>query len=296
MQVSRETRAFFLLTLVTMVWAGLMPTGKIALRSVPPLTIAAIRLIFGSLLLFFFLRRESRPVPWSPRLMMTLLLLGFVGYCGSVGCTYYGLRLTTVTNAALLNAASPVSLALLSVLLLKERLPPRAILGIILSVLGVAVIITRGSWEVVRQSQYNRGDLILLGTQLSWGAYTIYGRRLMERISPLAATTYTYMTGALWLIAGSCVLERDQWRFADVAWASWAAIAYQSTLGSFAHFWFYDAVAVIGPSRAGIFLNLVPVMAIGIAYFFLNEPITAPHVLGGVIVISGILVATRRSR
>jgi len=295
MHTSRETRAFLLLTLVTMVWAGLMPTGKIALQGVPPLTIAAIRLVIGSLLLFFFLRRESRPIPWSPRLIGSLLLLGFVGYCGSVGATYYGLRLTTATNAALLSAASPVSLALLSVLLLNERLSSRSILGIILSVIGVAVIITRGSWEVVKQSQYNLGDLILLGTQLSWNTYTIYGRRLMNIVSPLAATTYTYMAGGLWLVLGSYLLERDQWHFAEVSWASWSAIAYQSTLGSFAHFWFYDAIAVIGPSRAGIFLNLVPVMAIALAFLLLGEPLTLPHIIGGAIVISGIVVATRRS-
>ncbi|MBI3246726.1 MAG: DMT family transporter [Deltaproteobacteria bacterium] len=294
MHISRETRAFLLLTLVTMVWAGLMPTGKIALRGVPPLTIAAIRLVIGSLLLSILLYRESRPVPWSPKLVGTLLVLGFVGYCGSMGCTYYGLRLTTVTNAALLNAAAPVSLALLSMVLLKERPPSRSLLGIVLSVIGVAVIITRGSWEVVQQTQYNLGDLILLGTQLSWGLYTIYGRRLMDTVSPLAATTYTYMAGALWLIVGCYFLERDQWNFAEVSWASWLAIAYQSTLGTFAHFWFYDAIAVLGPSRASIFLNLVPVMAIGIAYVFLSEPITPSHLLGGAIVMSGILAATKK--
>jgi drug/metabolite transporter (DMT)-like permease len=294
MQVSRETRAFLLLTLVTMVWAGLMPTGKIALRGVPPMTIAAIRMVIGSSLLSLYLRRDSRPIPWSPRLVAGILALGFCGYMVSTGGSYYGLRLTTVTNAALLNAASPVSLALLSVVILKERLPSRSVVGILLSVIGVAVIITRGSWEVVSHSQYNLGDIILLSTQLSWSLYSIYGRRLMEYVSPLAATTFTYMAGGCWLILGSCFFERDQWHFADVSWASWAAIAYQSTLGSFAHFWFYDAIAVVGPSRAGIFLNLVPVMAIGIAYFILGEPITPSHLIGGIIVISGILVATRR--
>jgi drug/metabolite transporter (DMT)-like permease len=271
-----------------------MPTGKIALRGVPPMTIAAIRMVIGSTLLSFYLRRESRPVPWSPKLLGGLLALGFCGYMLSTGGSYYGLRLTTVTNAALLNAASPVSLALLSVVILKEHLSSRSILGILLSVLGVGVIITRGSWEVIARSQYNSGDLILLCTQLSWSLYSIYGRKLMEHVSPLAATTYTYMAGGFWLILGSCLLERDQWHFADVSWASWAAIAYQSTFGSFAHFWFYDAVAVVGPSRAGIFLNLVPVMAIGLAVFLLHEPLTASHLLGGAIVISGILVATRR--
>src|SRR5215468_10925946 len=66
----------------------------------------------------------------------------------------------------------------------KERLSTRAMIGIVLSMIGVGFIVTRGSWEVVTHSQYNHGDLMLLGTQLSWGVYTIYGRQLMRRISP----------------------------------------------------------------------------------------------------------------
>jgi drug/metabolite transporter (DMT)-like permease len=295
MRTSRETRAFLLLTLVTIVWAGLMPTGKIALQSVPPLTIGAIRLTVGSCLLRLYMgRNPAHQVRWSPSLITSFALLGFAGYLVGVGCSYYGLRLTTVTNAALLNAASPVSLALLSFLFLKERPSPHAMAGILLSVVGVGIIVTRGSLQVMANSQYNRGDLILLATQLSWGVYTIYGRHLMLRISPLAATTYTYVAGAGWLIVASLVLEWGQWHPATTTLSSWIAIAYQTVFGTFAHFWFYDAVSTIGPSRAGIFLNLVPVMAIGIAYFLLHEQITLPHLVGGAVVISGILVATRR--
>ena len=283
------------LTLVTFVWAGLMPTGKIALQSVPPLTIGAIRLTIGSCLLRLYMgRNPAHQVQWSPSLIASFALLGFVGYLVGLGCSYYGLRLTTVTNAALLNAASPVSLALLSFIFLKERLSPHATAGILLSVMGVGIIVTRGSLEVVAHSQYNRGDLILLATQASWGVYTIYGRHLMLSISPLAATTYTYVAGACWLIVASVMLEWGQWHPTTTTLSSWIAIAYQTVFGTFAHFWFYDAVSTIGPSRAGIFLNLVPVMAIGIAYFFLHEEITIPHLIGGAVVISGILVATRR--
>ena len=295
MRTARETRAFLLLTLVTLVWAGLMPTGKIALQSVPPLTIGAIRLTIGSCLLRWYMgRNPAHRVPWSPRLVGTFALLGLTGYVVGLACSYYGLRLTTVTNAALLNAASPVSLALLSFIFLKERLSTPALTGIVLSVIGVGIIITRGSLEVLANSQYNLGDLILLGTQVSWGAYTIYGRHLMLSISPLAATTYTYMAGACWLILASFVLEWDQWTLAHISLASGIAITYQTIFGTFAHFWFYDAVSTLGPSRAGIFLNLVPVVTIGIAYFFLHEAITIPHLVGGAVVISGILVATRR--
>ncbi|MGE0824744.1 MAG: DMT family transporter [Candidatus Binatia bacterium] len=295
MSTSRETRAFLLLTLVTLVWAGLMPTGKIALQSVPPLTIGAIRLTIGTCLLRLYMGRNPlHQVQWTLSLIASFVFLGLAGYLLGMGCSYYGLRLTTATNAALLNAATPVTIALLSVLFLKERLSSRSIAGIILSVLGVGMIVTRGSLDVVANSQYNRGDLILLGTQTSWGVYTIYGRQIMNRISPLAATTYTYMTGALWLLFVSSLLEWDQWQIGETTWASWMAIVYQTILGTFAHFWFYEAVAAIGPSRAGIFLNLVPVMAIGLAATLLGETITAAHLIGGAIVISGILVATRR--
>jgi drug/metabolite transporter (DMT)-like permease len=296
MQSPRETRALALLVLVTLVWAGLLPTGKVALQSVPPLTIAAIRMVIGSILLFVYLRRDpsGKGVAWSPQVVGSFLFLGFIGYFVSTGGSYYGLRQTTVTNAALLGAAQPVSLALLAALVLKERLSARTIVGIGLSVLGVGVIVTRGSWAVLAQSQYNPGDLVLLGTLLSWGIYTIYGRHLMQRISPLAATTYAYMAGAFFLVLGSSLTEWTAWTLTDTTLESWLAIAYQSTLGTLAHFWYYDAIATIGPSRAGVFLNLVPVMTAAVAWVFLHEQLTLAHLVGGAIVIGGVVVATRR--
>lgn len=292
---TRETRAFVLLILVTMIWAGLLPTGKIALRGIPPLTIAAIRMVIGSTFLFLYARRDPvNKVPWTPRLVVTFVILGFFGYFVSVGCTYYGLRQTTVTNAALLNAASPATLALLSAVLLKEWLPLQTFAGIGLSIIGVGIIITQGSWQVIAQSQYNPGDLIMLGTIMSWGFYTIYARRLMERISPLAVTTYTYISGAFFLLVVSSLMEWKTWIPAHTSLSSWMAIVYQTSMGTLAHFWFVDAVATIGPSRAGVFLNLVPVMAITLAVGFLHEPLTIPHLVGGTVVIGGIVLAARR--
>ena len=295
MKSPRETRALVLLVLVTLVWAGLFPTGKVALRSVPPLTIAAIRMVVGSILLFVYLRRDPfGKVAWSPQLVGSFLFLGFTGYFVSTGGSYYGLRQTTVTNAALLGAAQPASMALLAALFLKERLSARTLLGIGLSMLGVGVIVTRGSWAVIAQSQYNPGDLLLLGTLLSWGIYTIYGRRLMQRISPLAATTYAYMAGAFFLLLSSGLTEWRAWTLTDTTLESWLAIAYQSTLGTLAHFWYYDAIATIGPSRAGVFLNLVPVVTTVIACIFLHEQLTLSHLVGGAIVIGSVVVATRQ--
>ena len=88
--------------------------------------------------------------------------------------------------------------------------------------------------------------------------------------------------------------EWGNWQFAETRWDSWLAIVYQSTLGTFAHFWYYQAVEILGPSRAGVFINLVPVMAIGIAYVFLDETLTLPYFVGGLIVIVGVAVAARR--
>jgi drug/metabolite transporter (DMT)-like permease len=295
MTLTGETRAYMLLVLVTLIWAGLFPVGKVALLSVPPFTIAAIRMVIGSTLLFLILRRDrSAKVSWNPQLVGSFLLLGLTGYLLAIGGTYHALQRTTATNAALLNAASPAILTILAAIFLKEHLAPRTLIGIGLSMFGVSVIITRGSWQVITQGQYNTGDLLLLGTLFSWGVYTIYGRRLMRQVSPLAATTYAYMAGAVFLLIASALTEWDTWTPAETTLASGLAIAYQSVMGTLAHFWFYAAIAELGPSRASVFLNLVPVMAVIIANVFLHEPITASHLIGGTIVISGILLAARR--
>ena len=298
MAMSPQRRALVLMILTALVWAGLFPTGKVALRSIPPFPFAAIRLSIGATLLFLYLRRKNdaaeMPINWTPRLVGSFLFLGFTGYLLSVGGSYQGLRLTTATNAALLNAASPIAIALLAAIFLRERMSARMLLGIGISVVGVGVIVARGSWQVITASAYNPGDLIIVATLFAWGIYTTYGRHLMQVVSPLAATTYAYIAGATYLLIACWLTEWEGWQVAATRWDSWLAVAYQSTLGTFAHFWYYQAVQILGPSRAGVFINLVPVMAIGIAYVFLDEALTLPHLVGGLIVLVGVGVAARR--
>ena len=298
MAMSPQRRALLLMILTALVWAGLFPTGKVALRSIPPFPFAAIRLSIGATLLFLYLQRKNdaqeMPVNWTPRLVGSFLFLGFTGYLLSVGGSYQGLRLTTATNAALLNAASPIAIALLAAIFLREKMSAKMLLGIGISVVGVGVIVARGSWQVITASAYNPGDLIIVATLFAWGIYTTYGRHLMQVVSPLAATTYAYIAGATYLLIACWLTEWEGWQVAETRWDSWLAVAYQSTLGTFAHFWYYQAVEILGPSRAGVFINLVPVMAIGIAYVFLDEALTLPHLVGGLIVLAGVGVAARR--
>ncbi len=296
--MSPQRRALVLMILTALVWAGLFPTGKVALRSIPPFPFAAIRLTIGAALLFLYLHRKNdaqeMPVNWTPRLVGSFLFLGFTGYLLSVGGSYQGLRLTTATNAALLNAASPIAIALLAAIFLREKMSAKMLLGIVISIVGVGVIVARGSWQVITASAYNPGDLIIVATLFAWGIYTTYGRHLMRVVSPLAATTYAYIAGATYLLIACWLTEWEGWQVAETRWDSWLAVAYQSTLGTFAHFWYYQAVEILGPSRAGVFINLVPVMAIGIAYVFLDEALTLPHLVGGLIVLVGVGVAARR--
>ena len=298
MAMSPQRRALVLMILTALVWAGLFPTGKVALRSIPPFPFAAIRLTIGAALLFLYLHRKNdaqeMPVNWTPRLVGSFLFLGFTGYLLSVGGSYQGLRLTTATNAALLNAASPIAIALLAATFLREKMSAKMLLGIVISIVGVGVIVSRGSWQVITASAYNPGDLIIVATLFAWGIYTTYGRHLMQVVSPLAATTYAYIAGATYLLIACWLTEWESWQLAETRWDSWLAVAYQSTLGTFAHFWYYQAVEILGPSRAGVFINLVPVMAIGIAYVFLDEALTLPHLVGGLIVLVGVGVAARR--
>ncbi len=298
MSLSPQRRALLLMLLTALVWAGLFPTGKVALRTIPPFTFAAIRLIVGAILLFVYLQRRTgsteESLSWTPRLIASFCFLGFTGYMLSVGGSYQGLRLTTATSAALLNAASPIAIALLAAVFLKERLSAQMLLGISISTLGVIVIVARGSWQVILEQNYNLGDLIIIATLFAWGTYTIYGRHLMRSVSPLAATTYAYIAGASFLAISSWYWEWESLKLSGVSTESWLAVAYQSTLGTFAHFWYYQAVDILGPSRAGVFINLVPVLAIIIAYFVLDESLTGPHVFGGIVVLIGVAVAARR--
>lgn len=293
-----QTRAYVALTLVVSLWGSYPAFAKLALAHWSPYVLVALRMSLASAFLTVLLFRrgwdEFRSLSLADA--RTFALLGFFGIFVSTGGTYLGIAFTTASNAVILQAVTPVMVAIGARLYLKERLRAVQWAGVLCSTLGVVLVVTRGSWRAIVSADLLPGDFILLVAQIGWSAYTIYGKQVLAVHSAAVATTAAYILGALMLIPMAFLSAPF---FPPSNFASpvaWAVVAYQAFLGAIAHIWWYEGVKAVGPSRSAIFMNLQPVIGVLLAYLMLGETIGILEIVGGLGVVGGVGLVTRQGR
>jgi drug/metabolite transporter (DMT)-like permease len=136
-------------------------------------------------------------------------------------------------------------------------------------------------------------NIQICGCVLSWVAYTLIGKVALARLSPLVSVTYACLIGALFLLPPA-LLEGLRYTVMSYSYAAWISIIYLGVFGtSLGFIWYYEGIRTIGPSRAGVFINLVPICAIILAWLMLNETVDASIVLGAMFVFAGIYLTNR---
>ncbi len=291
------------LTVTALFWGGTFVAGRYAVREAPPFSIAAIRFAIAAAVLFLLLAgerdgngsRAAFPVPRTGAEWLDLLSLGFFGVFLYNAVFFASLRWTTASNGSLIVAVNPALTAALSAAWLKEKVRPLQAVGLLVSFLGVAVVVTKGSWEAVRRMSFNRGDVLMLVAPLAWALYSIRGKQVLDRFrfSPLAATAYAALFGAA-MLAPAAVAERfPAGRAVAFSLAGWLAVLHLALLGTVVGFvWWYEGVKALGAARAAVFVNLVPLFGVLLAALLLGERMTGAEAAGGALVVGGVSLAT----
>jgi drug/metabolite transporter (DMT)-like permease len=289
--VSRA-RAYVVLIVVVSIWASYPALGKLALRDFPPFLLAVVRCSLASAFLVALLIR-ARGVAFhglTAASFRAFLLLGIAGYWLSTQFSYLGYYFTTAANAVILQAATPVMVALGARFYLGERLARVQQVGAAVSVVGVLLVITSGRLALLRPEELRSGDLITLGALTGWAAYTVYGKRVMREHSADLATTAAYVLGTLLMIPTAAVTAPYFPAPRLSSATAWGVIVFQAIVGGLAHVWWYRAVNVVGASVAAIFINVQPVVGVGLAFLILGETIGVWQVVGGALVVAGVVL------
>ena len=294
----QELAGYSALTLAAILWGGSIVGQKIALGFFSVVETSLLRGV-GALLILIPLWwwQEGSRVHFSVRDRMIILFLG-LGVLGNHLLTLFGLRYISAAAAGVIIGASPALTALLSSLLIRD-VPFRTVAGgCVLSFGGVALVSGFGSEAPTGSHPWLGGMLVLLGL-VSWALYTIGGRRIMDRLSPL---TVNWTTLAISLLFQFPLLWTDRRMLAmgveGIPLTGWLALGYlvvfATAIGQQA--WLYG-VQGVGPSRAGVFVNLIPVSALLLSAVVLGETIGLKEVAGIVLILAGVwLVGWQSSR
>jgi drug/metabolite transporter (DMT)-like permease len=286
-------RSYLLLICTALFWSGNFVLARGIRELIPPISLNFWRWAGAlALLLPFTLPRLYRQRHLLRRHWRWLTLMSIPSVVLFNTFIYAALQSASATNTMLVNAVTPVFIVLLAWLVFRDRLAPRQILGVCLSLAGLLFIITRGEWAVLSQLRYARGDLWTLGAALAWALYSVFLRQRPAEIDPLAFLSAIIALGVLILLPFYLAEAALKGGFA-VDGASLASIAYVCVFPSLLAYLFWNrGVERVGPGRAGIFMHLMPVFGIVLAALFLGERLSAYHLGGMVLIFSGIALTT----
>ncbi len=278
------------------IWGATFVATKVALREVSPATIVWLRFSMGIVILGLAAIRKHELSPPGARDWPLLALLGFIGVAFHQWLQSNGLQTAAATTTAWLVATTPVFIALLSWVSLRERLGVLQWAGILTAATGVLIILGHGNLQALwSAAPMNRGDLMVMLSAPNWAVYTILSRRLLARMAPSKMIFYVMLAGWLFITVWAVGFGPGTREISLLSSTGWLAIAGLGVFGSgLAYVMYHDALHVLPASQLGVFLNLEPVVTMLLAAPILGEPMTIVVLLGGAMIVGGIYLVNRR--
>ena len=285
-----------LLGLAALFWAGNTVAARLAIDEISPLTLTALRWVMVAAALWPAYGREvRRHWPQIRARLGLVVLLALLGMTGFNALYYVAAHYTSAINIGILQGAMPIFVLAGAYLAHGSRAGLVQQLGVLITALGVAVVATHGAPQSILEMEFNYGDLVMLAACVLYALYTVAlrdrpnmpGVAFFALLALIAAVTSLPLV-AFEVAAGTFRLPTAR----GLAITLWIAV-FPSFLSQI---FYLRGVDLIGPGRAGVFVNLVPVFAAVLAVGLISEPFAPYHAVALILVLGGIWLAQRKAR
>ena len=282
------------LFLAALFWGGTFVAARVVAQHVAPYSASFLRFFTASLfLIVIILMKEGRIPRLRRHQIIPAVLLGMTGVFAYNVFFFLGMQTITAGRASLITATSPVFIALLSTLFFRQRLDAKQVSGIFLCLTGATVVISRGDPLSIFTGSVGWGEIYVLCCVASWVAYSLIGKVIMKDFSPLAAVTYSCLIGGAALLIPACMKDLPG-LIGSLYPEDWIGIVYLGFFGTvLGFFWYYEGIRAIGPSRASVFINFVPVSGVFFGWLILDEIVNLSLLVGAVLVMAGVYLTNR---
>jgi drug/metabolite transporter (DMT)-like permease len=294
--MTQNLKAYIMLVLATLFWAGNFNVGKVAfIENIPPFSLAFFRWLLVWIILLPFTFKEILKIKKEILKNLPLLfLLGFTSVAVFTSFTYNALNYTQVINASLFNTAIPAMIILVCFLLKIEKTNIYQLSGLLVSISGILVIITRLDLNTLLTLDFNRGDLFMLGGVIAWGIYSAFLKKRTFKVSLLAQVQIFCSLGLL-ILFPAFLYELMQGKTLVANYNLFYILLYVAIFPSIGSYYCWaGAVSIIGANRAGIFLSLIPLFSTIFAIIFFNEKFLFFHFIGSILIIIGLFLSNKK--
>ncbi len=289
-------RPYLLLTLTMLMWGGNAVAGRLAVGEVSPMALTGLRWVAPVTVLGVALRYQLL-THWQALLerWASILLMGTLGLTVFNALFYLAAHHTTAVNLTILQGSMPVFVLVGALLFYGTRIHARQIAGMAVTLLGALLVATRADPGTLASFSFNVGDLWMLAACCLYAGYTVAlrGRPAVPGLVFFAALAGVALLTSVPLMAYEVASGTVTWP----TLRGWLIVLYVGLFPSFvSQVLFMRGVELIGPGRAGLFVNLVPIFGALLAVLILDEPFAAYHAVGLALVLGGIWLAERKER
>ncbi len=296
--LSKNKTAYIFLILTTLFWSGNFIVGKAAsLFDIPPFTLNFYRWTFAWLILApFTLKEIIQKKNYILENIKLIIVLGITSITIFNSIVYYSLNFTQVISGVLMISTIPVMIIIFCWLFKIEKTNIYQILGVIFSLLGVIVIITKANLAILLNLNFNKGDLWMVVAMFSWAMYSALLRKKKFEISQLTLLQIIISAGLIFLFP-AYLIELSLGYRAHINLPFVLTLTYVVLFPGLASFIFWiKGISIIGSNRSGIFLHLMPIFSTILAIIIFKEEFMVYHLIGAILIITGIILSSRKNK
>ncbi len=296
--VSKDKTAYIFLILTTLFWSGNFIVGKAAsFFEIPPFTLNFYRWLFAWLILApFTLNEIILKKNYIIKNIKLIIILGITSITIFNSIVYYSLNFTQVISGVLMISTIPVMIIIFCWLFKIEKTNIYQILGVIFSLLGVIVIITKANTAVLFNLNFNKGDLWMVVAMFSWAMYSALLRKKKFELSQLSLLQTIISAGLIFLLP-AYLTELVLGYRANLHLPFVLTLTYVVIFPGLASFIFWiKGISIIGSNRAGIFLHLMPIFSTILAIIIFKEKFMSYHLIGAILIITGIILSSKKTK
>ena len=289
--------ACFILILTTIFWSGNFIVGKAAsMFQIPPFSLNFYRWFFAGLILLPFTYKEIiNKKKYILKNLGFFIILGITSITIFNSIVYFSLYYTQVISGILMISTIPVWIIFISSILNIEKTNIFQILGVILSLTGVIFIITKADINLIKNLDFNKGDLSMVVAMFSWAIYSALLKRKKYKISQISLLEVVIICGLIFL-APIYFIEMSMGKLIILEKPFYLTLAYVVIFPGLAAFFFWiKGISIIGANRAGIFLHLMPIFGAIMAMVIFDEKFMFYHIWGAIFIIAGITLSNKKT-
>ncbi len=292
---NKNNLAYVLLVLTTLFWSGNFIVGKSAsMYEIPPFSLNFYRWFFAGLILFPFTFNEIlNKKNYILENIGFFIILGITSITIFNSIVYYSLYYTQVISGVLMISTIPVWIIFISTILKIEKSNIFQIFGVILSLTGVIFIITKADLRLIKNLEFNKGDLTMVIAMFAWALYSALLKKKKYEISQIALLQVVIISGLVFLVP-IYFIEMSLGNLITLDKPFYLTLAYVVIFPGLASFFFWiKGISIIGANRAGVFLHLMPIFGAIMAIIIFDEKFMFYHFLGALFIIAGITLSNK---